>query len=72
MLIGLKPFSNSKVSFLSVKLGYCLNTCFYIFDFSNDLTLFALKKTEFFKKSYYVFLKMLKVIQATFNDFKEF
>ena len=48
MLIGLKPFSNSKVSFLSVKLGYCLITCFYIFDFSNDLTLFVLKKPEFF------------------------
>ena len=54
MLIGLKRFSNAKMSFLSGKLGYCLITCFYIFGFSNDLTLFVLKKTRVFLKKVFM------------------
>ena len=67
MLIGLKPFSNSKVSFLSVKLRYCLITCFNIFDFSNDLTLFVLKKTEFFLKKLSCLLKNVKSNSGNFQ-----
>ena len=44
MFSDLKSFSNSKVLLFNFKLVYCSIVCFYIFQVSNDSSLYILKK----------------------------